>query len=115
MAKKENKSWTRLVELRKAKGYSQVELARIIGISNLGYCRWENGVFEPSNADLVKLADALETTTDYLLGRDVDNTLTPSELENLQIAGEVINHIVKKCKTVSKNEKAGISKPEKKA
>lgn len=105
MSKKENKSWTRLVELRTAKGYSQIELARILGISNLRYSRWETGYFEPSNEDLVKLADALETTTDYLLGRDVDNTLTPGELENLQIAGEVISHIVKKCRRVSKSEK----------
>lgn len=106
MPKKEIKPWTRLVELRNANGYSQIELARILGVNNLRYSRWETGYFEPSNQDLVKLADALETTTDYLLGRDVDNTLTPGEIENLQIAGDVIGHIIKKCKRVSKSEKA---------
>jgi transcriptional regulator with XRE-family HTH domain len=106
MAQAENKHpWTRLVELREAKGYNQNELARILGVTPLTYYRWENGIFQPSNEMLVKLADALETTTDYLLGRDIDNTLTPGEVENLKIAEELLHHLVKKCSPVSKNEK----------
>ena len=105
MAQEETKAWTRLIELREAKGYNQNELAKLLGITPVTYYRWENGIYQPSNEMLVKLADVLQTTTDYLLGRDIDNTLTPNEIENLMIAEELLHHIVSKCSPVSKSEK----------
>lgn len=56
--------------LRKNKGLKQQELAEILGISQKSYSHWENGKTEPSFENLVKLADLLEVSLDWLFGRD---------------------------------------------
>ena len=54
-------------ELRKKKKNTQSELAEIIGVSLKTIQRWENGERQPRADELAKLAEALGTTTDYLL------------------------------------------------
>lgn len=62
----------RIAERRKQMHMSQEELAAAIGTNQRQISRYENGVNEPSADVLVELADALSTTTDFLLGRSVD-------------------------------------------
>lgn len=59
-----------LRKLRKAAGLTQRELGDRIGVSPQAVTQWETGVKFPSVANLAKLADVLETTTDAILGRD---------------------------------------------
>lgn len=59
----------RLVELRKEKGISQAQLAKIIGSSLSIVCYWETNKSEPTAPYLVKLADCFDVSVDYLLGR----------------------------------------------
>jgi len=59
----------RLRQLRKENGLTQKELAEKIGVLNYRIYDWENGRSEPSLDDLVLLAQALDVSTDYLLGR----------------------------------------------
>lgn len=33
---------------------------------------WENGIYEPAIADMIKLADLFDVTLDYLVGREYD-------------------------------------------
>ena len=61
----------RVRELRIEKGFSQQELGSAIGVTKVSMCGYENGTRIPSLENLVKIAEALETTTDYLLGREV--------------------------------------------
>lgn len=61
----------RVRELRMEKGLSQQELGIIIGVTKVSVCGYENGTRLPNLEKLIKLAEALETTTDYLLGREV--------------------------------------------
>ncbi len=64
-----------LKQLRKHKGISQKQLAKIIGVSIQTVFNWENGFFEPNISDLIKLADVFNVTIDYLVGRsDVPNS-----------------------------------------
>lgn len=60
----------RLREVRKSKKTTQKELAEQIGIKRNTYSDWENGKTEPSFENLVKLADLLDVSLDWLFGRD---------------------------------------------
>lgn len=62
----------RLKEARKAKGLTQVEVSKIIGISQNGYSDWERGKNKVDNESLAKLAELYGVTTDYLLGKDAE-------------------------------------------
>ena len=57
-----------LVFLRKAKGYRQNELARILELSNASISYWENSKQEPTASALFKLSQFFGVSIDYLLG-----------------------------------------------
>lgn len=59
--------------LRLSKGLRQDQLAAYVGVSNKQISLIETGRRNPSVEVLKALADALGTTTDYLLGRGKDN------------------------------------------
>ena len=59
----------RLKEKRKEAGLSQAELAARVGVTPRTIQNYELGDRKPQNAEIVqKLAEALHTTADYLLG-----------------------------------------------
>ena len=60
----------RLEEARKKKGLSQHELAKLAAVSQPAISLFISGKKQPSTETLEILADILEVTTDYLLGRD---------------------------------------------
>ena len=55
---------------RMKKGLTQQELADRIGIALQSYQRYEQGNREPSLKTLSTLADLLDVSADYLLGRE---------------------------------------------
>ncbi|MHC2452861.1 transcriptional regulator with XRE-family HTH domain [Bacillus altitudinis] len=59
----------RLKSVRKNRGLTQEELAKRVKTTKGTISNYENGHSTPSNEMLKDLADALNTTTDYLLGR----------------------------------------------
>lgn len=63
-----------LRQARKAKGLTQAEVARTIGLTQNGYSYWENGKAKIDKDQLLKLAELFEVSTDYLLG----NTSKPN-------------------------------------
>ena len=78
----------RIHELRQARGWSQVELARKLNVSKQTISNWENDNIQPSIEMLVRLAQVLNITTDYLLGLD--------NIPRLDISGlstEIIAHL----------------------
>ena len=60
----------KLREVRKSKKLTQKELAEQIGIKRNTYSDWENGKTEPSFENIVKLADLLDVSLDWLFERD---------------------------------------------
>ena len=58
----------RIKELRIGKSMSQPQLAQAVGVSNGIISIWENNINEPKASYVKKLAIALDTTADYLLG-----------------------------------------------
>ena len=63
---------SRLKELRKARGYSQVKMQMLTGIDQSDYSKIENGRRNMSFEQCRRLAAALETSMDYLAGRTDD-------------------------------------------
>lgn len=61
----------KLREARMNRKLTQQNLADRVGLALRSYQCYEQGVREPSLEMLVKLADALEVPTDYLLCRDL--------------------------------------------
>lgn len=59
----------RLKEQRKMFKLTQRDMAEKLGISQPSYIRYENGSSEPSQENLVKIADIFDVSVDYLLGR----------------------------------------------
>ena len=60
----------RLREMRMKRGYTQQSMANYIGVALRSYQCYETGTRSPSFDILIKIADILDTSTDYLLGRD---------------------------------------------
>ena len=56
----------RIKMARKNAGLSQAELARRVGVSQPGIANWESGVHDPRPLMLVRLADALQLSQDWL-------------------------------------------------
>ncbi|MCI9469081.1 MAG: helix-turn-helix transcriptional regulator [Oscillospiraceae bacterium] len=59
----------RLNETRKNAGITAQQMADWLGIELRSYRNYESGDREPSFAMLVKIANKLNVSTDYLLGR----------------------------------------------
>ncbi|MBE6146415.1 MAG: helix-turn-helix transcriptional regulator [Firmicutes bacterium] len=71
MSKEENIGWLKnLQKVREEKGYTQIKLAMMVGMSQQSITYYETGTRTPSLQVARKLADALDTSVDYLLGRD---------------------------------------------
>lgn len=60
----------RIKALRTEKGLSQAELARLAGVTERSVQRYEAGASYPQMASIEKLATALGTSVDDLLGRE---------------------------------------------
>lgn len=67
---KKNLFSVRLKELRLKKGLKQTELGEKVGVKQNTFTNWENGKREPSFENLIKLADLLEVSLDWLFGRE---------------------------------------------
>lgn len=62
----------RIKKLRQKRNITQVRLGTEIEVSQETISAYESGKVEPKLENLVKMADFLNTSTDYLLGR-IDN------------------------------------------
>ncbi len=60
---------SRIKQLRKEMDYTQDDLAKILSITRSALANWETGRVLPDPISLIKLADVLGVTVDYLLGR----------------------------------------------
>lgn len=59
----------RLKAARRRRSLTQAQLAQRMGLPTSSIGHFESGARQPSAANLVRLANALGVSTDYLLGR----------------------------------------------
>lgn len=63
-----NKFAERLKELREEKNMSELQLAKVLGVSSTTINRWERGLRVPNLDSLVLLARFFDVSIDYLCG-----------------------------------------------
>lgn len=61
--------YRRIRDLREDNDMNQTQVAKILGMSQTGYSKYETGENDLPTAILIKLADLYNTSIDYLLGQ----------------------------------------------
>ena len=64
----------RLKELRTSRNLTQKDIYESLGMSMIGYQRYEYGAREPAYRYLIALADFFDVSLDFLCGRSDDPT-----------------------------------------
>ena len=62
----------RIKELRKEKELTQEDLGKLINVTKVSICCYENGTRVPTLETIVALADIFEVSLDNLLGREIE-------------------------------------------
>ncbi len=70
----------RIKEIRKDRGYSQKDIAKVLHTTQQQYSRYELGIQILPVEKLVILADFYNTSTDYLLGRTDEREPYPKSI-----------------------------------
>ena len=65
----------RFQRLRKERGLTQDAISEMVNVSSQAVSKWENDINMPDISILLRLSEILDTTTDYLLGKE-ENTVT---------------------------------------
>lgn len=79
----------RIAEHRAMLGWSQVDLAKRLGVAKQTVSNWENENVQPSIEMLIRLARLFNVTTDYLLGL---NDIPRLDVSGLPVS--FISHLV---------------------
>ena len=74
----------RIIELREKKSLSQTELAKRVDINKSVMNRIESEERPIRDYELDKIASVLETSSDYLLGRELEEEKTTYQSQNMQ-------------------------------
>ena len=64
--------YQRIRDLREDRDMTQTQIAKVLGMSQTGYSKYETGENDPSTIVLIKLARYYKTSVDYILG-ETDN------------------------------------------
>lgn len=107
----------RLIETRKRRGYTQVYLAKAVGVSERTIRDWEHSTGEPTGEHLLILAHYLDINPDYLLGLSDDPSpaIVLDDLEYRLILAiraedwdEVSTLVLRKRKAKNSTKKGGL-------
>ncbi|EGD37506.1 XRE family transcriptional regulator [Streptococcus sanguinis SK150] len=72
----------RLKILRKQVKLTQSQIAEKLDISQQAYASWERGVKKPTQENLIKIAQILNVTVDYLVGNSEEQS---DEFDNIEL------------------------------
>lgn len=90
----------RIIELMKKNGYTQKELAAMVGVTESAMSRYLNNDREPKIEVIANLATALNTTSDYLIsGKNADEDF-----------GEIYRLVARSTTLMSNEEKMKLIK-----
>lgn len=99
---------SRIESLRASKGISQLELAKMLGYkSDSTISKWESGASIPTGTKIVKLAQALGTSTDYILFGDGPET-TEEQPSSHDIDNIIDNAMMFDGKPLTESDKRAI-------
>ena len=105
----------RLKNHRKQAHLTQVDVAEKLGISQPAYASWERGAKKPTQDNLVKIAQVLNVSIDYLVGNS-DEHLKEDELDNVELLFRMnSNGLTEEEKAIFKKELIEFMEKRKKA
>lgn len=101
---------SRIESLRASKGISQLELAKMLGYkSDSTISKWESGASIPTGTKIVKLAQVLGTSTDYILfGDGPENTEEQQPTNSHDIDSIIDNAMMFDGKPLTDDDKRAI-------
>ena len=87
----------RIAELRKKRNISQAQIADALDISRQAVSKWENDQSAPDMLNLIRLADLLDTDTEYLAtGNHSKTKADPAVVHVIQKVDNVVEKVVDK-------------------
>ena len=93
----------RITSLRKQKSISQLQLAKALGVTRQAVSKWENDQSAPDTLNLIRLADLLETDSEYIAtGRHAQLKSSPTVITMVQKVDNVVEKIVEKPVEIEK-------------
>lgn len=84
----------KILNLRKARGWSQEELADRLGVTRQAVSRWESGSAKPAADKIVALCDLFGVSADYLLGRNGEDKHASSTNEGMTAPESLRGHMI---------------------
>lgn len=84
---------SRIKELRKQKGLTQSQLGKLINVTKVSISCYEHNSRIPNLETFIDLINALDTTPDYLLGRDINVVAEEDESYSIVLPKSDINII----------------------
>jgi transcriptional regulator with XRE-family HTH domain len=84
---------TRIRERMEKQQLTNAGLAEKVGVSSAAISQFVNGQTNPTLETLVKIANAFDTTTDYLLGRTDDPNVQRSVIDDTGLSDEAVKHL----------------------
>ncbi|MCC0632997.1 MULTISPECIES: helix-turn-helix domain-containing protein [unclassified Clostridioides] len=102
----------RIAKLRKELDINQKELATKVGITEASLSRYENNLREPKSEIIVRLAKALKTSTDYLLGINENTKINREDkliIESLSVS-EKTKQLLEKIYSLEEEDREAIEK-----
>ena len=101
----EEKNANNIKKYRLEARMKQIELCKLLGITQGALSGWENGKYEPDIKSLGKMAELFHTTIDELMG--IDSTSTPriptdKEIQYALFGEEVSEELYNKAKEFAK-------------
>lgn len=104
----------KLIALRKEKGYSQEQLAAMLGVSRQSVSKWEADASMPELSKILQLSELFMVTTDYLL-KDEQKERQPiqeSAQESLNGLSQTQDRILKKLEKMEEKERETVKEYE---
>ncbi len=77
--------------IRRSKGFTQEQLAEILGVSRQAVAKWESGQSYPDISNLIQISEQFHVTVDYLVKDDACQK-KPNDLHIVQI--EIRNFLI---------------------
>lgn len=76
--------YPRIRNLREDTDMNQTQFAKILGMSQTGYSKYETGENDIPTSILIQMANYYDTSIDYILGRTDEKRPYPPARQNLQ-------------------------------
>lgn len=97
----------KLIALRKEKGYSQEQLAFLLGVSRQSVSKWEADASMPELSKILQLSELFMVTTDYLLKDTIEERQDTKEdvSGNLSELSETQARILEKLEKMEESER----------